>query len=266
MNLLKIVLAFAVSFSLLSSVYRSEGYYLTQKQLCPDFGDINLSRVPSYAVIFDRTGNQKKLAVKNQFGEFFYVPERIASRALEIRNKREYDNFISIYKSICGGIPSFKHQIAYLRDEILRRRSETKMLAKIEIPEFGSYKPVDETKSIVKDTSSERGFQVLGKVLFQKGKNLVLYGSSLPNKTATLLVPGFVSNGIILLKNFKPEDIASPPGFESKHVQANNLEYVGLVTGEKIISERIPVYVFRHKSVKSKVATTKNRNMLFAAK
>ncbi|MDX1961412.1 MAG: hypothetical protein SFU98_22775 [Leptospiraceae bacterium] len=236
----KFILFGFICFCLISANWR-EGELLSPKKVCPEFGELKLSSIPRTAIVTNRISRTKKLLLKNNFGDTILVPELFAFEAKSIRSKSEFEEFLSLYQSICGGIPNFKNQIAYLRNSLLRNKT---LKNEFHLPVIGT---VSEKKEI--DSShKEPDFLIMGKVISKKNRDLILLGSSTPNHSTKLNIPGFVSTGVILLKNSNPKDISgSRNPSDTDYVLADHLEYVGTMVTKKIFKERIPIHVFKHK-------------------
>jgi hypothetical protein len=253
----KILLCLSLVFFFLSNVELKNITYLSKKDLCPNLGDLQPRQIPDNSTYLDYFSADRKVRIQDSKGAIHKVSETTLRLARRIESTTEKDQFLKLYDRVCGGKPTFLNSMIASQKEKLnsihniqktsrdRKRFE-RSLSKFHGSKTDLQKKVQHIKSKLEKEEPIR-FQVMGKVLAEKGKDLILFGSSFPQKSSQLQIPGFVYNGIIILQNHKKTDIKSPDNYEVKHVQALDLEFVKRMSEKNILGENLPIYVFRHK-------------------
>lgn len=248
------LIVFAGFFSL-SSTFLDGSRHLKPVQVCPYLGDLQPKQIPSQSILSMSGAKFGTVLLLSKKGEKLSVPETWVRKARYIKTQEELDSFLSLYSSICGGKPPYLHLIASHQERNLRGK-ESLRHSKLESQRFaGSLKHswkdrLEKRKQVANRIEKMKSdlarldtphFQILGKVLSIKGNDLIVYGSSFPKGARNLDTPGFVYNEIIIIQNYKKSDIVSPPDFVTRHVQAEDLVFVGHIS-----QDSIPVTIFRH--------------------
>ena len=266
--------------------------YLSSDLLCPSFGNLPTLQIPKNAILVDPIDSTERVGVRNRHGEKKFYPLEYVDGALFIRNQKQFREYLSIYADICGGKPAFYNSIDFVKIDRLRK-IETKRQEfakhKTEKKEWGNFyakeKRLKTDKSFLENKISslenklERitpvSFKIIGKVAEKTKDSLIVYGSAIPDISGEKQTPGFVHNGVIILRNSKKSDIVSPYYYEAKHVLTKDFYFVKRIDGRDTFGHYMPVSVYDRNvkvtspkiltDLKKEISTCKNK-LLFVEK
>ncbi|MBK8394621.1 MAG: hypothetical protein IPL26_05175 [Leptospiraceae bacterium] len=266
--------------------------YLSSDLLCPSLGNLPTLQIPKEAVLIDPIDSSKRVGVRNRNGEKKFYPLEYIDGALFIRNHKQFREYLSVYADICGGKPPFYNSIDYVKLDRLRKiESKRQEIAKhkSERKEWGNFyareKRLKSDKTFLENRISsleknlERitpvSFKIIGKVAEHSKGSLILYGSAIPDISASKDTAGFVYNGVIILKNAKKSDIVSPDYYETQHVLTKDFYFVKRIDGRNSFGHYMPVSVYDRNvkvanskqlsNLKKDISTYKNK-LLFVEK
>jgi hypothetical protein len=229
--------------------------YISNSKICPEFGNLAEFKVPKKSIL--KSSGFEEIAVLNKYAEKRQVSRNFFDKALFIKNRNEFQEFLSVYEDICGGKPKFLSSIDFVRLEKMKNRKETKpnlvssenfhqKLKKLNTEKvFLESKLSNEKKQLEKLTPIH--YKIIGKVAEEGDRSLIIFGSAIPDSPSKLKSDGFVNNGVIILKNPAKKDIVSPKNSEFKHVIADDLSFFKRIDGRDSFGHFMPVFIFERK-------------------
>lgn len=233
--------------------------FLSSDLVCPSFGNLATLSIPKQSILTDPINSIKKVGIRNRLGEKKFYPISFLNGALFIKTQSELTEYLSIYADICGGKPPFYQSIDFVKIARLKKietqRQERAISDRKDWKNFYakekrliSDKAYLENKVASLQSKLDRitpvSFNIIGKVAEKTKDSLILFGSAVPDSSRAKDNFGFVHNGVIILKNPKKSDIASPDYYSTKHVLAKDYYFVKRIDGRDTFGHFMPVSIY----------------------
>jgi hypothetical protein len=235
--------------------------FLSSDLVCPSFGNLPTLNIPKESILIDPIDSSRKVGIQNKMGEKKFYPIEFINGALFINNKSELRQYLSIYAEVCGGKPSFYNSIDYVKLARLKKIENKRMenaKSQAEHKEWGNFyakeKRLKTDKIFLENKISslqnklERltpvSFKIIGKVAETTKNSYIVFGNAIPDNGNSGDNAGFVHNGVIILKNARKSDIASPDYYTAKHVLAKDFYFVKRIDGRDTFGHYMPVSVY----------------------
>lgn len=235
--------------------------YLSSDLVCPSFGNLPTLNIPKESILIDPIDSSRKVGIQNKMGEKKFYPIEFINGALFINNKSELTKYLSFYTEICGGKPGFYNSIDYVKLARLKKIENKRMenaKSLTEHTEWGNFYAKEkrlrtdkiflENKISLLQNKLERltpvSFKIIGKVAETTKNSYIVFGNAIPDNSRTGDNVGFVHNGVIILKNARKSDIASPDYYTAKHVLAKDFYFVKRIDGRDTFGHYMPVSVY----------------------
>ncbi|HMV43747.1 MAG TPA: hypothetical protein PK079_13320 [Leptospiraceae bacterium] len=233
--------------------------FLSSDLVCPSFGNLSTIAIPKQSIYIDPIHSIKKIGIRNKLGEKKFYPASFLNGALFIKSQNELNEYLSIYADICGGKPPFYQSIDFVKIARIKnienqRLENTKESRKDWRNFYAKEKRLISDKSFLEnkiaslqsklDRITPVSFNIIGKVAETTKDSLIVFGSAVPDSAKAKDNMGFVYNGVIILKNAKKSDIASPDYYSTKHVLAKDYYFVKRIDGRDTFGHFMPVSVY----------------------